>query len=359
MQIGIIGLLFSGKSTLFSTLLTHQVHTHKHKQDAERGILQVPDNRLDKLRTLFNKQKQVNATIEFVKLSELEKEGHGGSGLPAQFLANIKTVDMIVHIVRFFTNDMYPHPDGSIDPERDIRYINSEFILSDLAIIEGRIEKLEKLIQKTQDEKDKKELVVLKRCKAFLDEERPLRELDLTEDEEFLIRGYQFLTQKKLLYVLNIDEGQIKNTDEIINSMKKIVTPGCDLTALSAGIEKEISQLNSEDARAFLDDLQISEPAVDKLIRLSYNLLDVHSFFTIGDDECRAWTIKTGATAYKAAGVIHTDMEKGFIRAEVVSYSDLIQFGSLQACREKGVLRLEGKEYIVKDGEILYIRFNV
>ena len=361
MQIGIIGLLFSGKSTLFSTLLAHQVNPEKgkHKHETERGIVKVPDIRLDKLKDIFGKEKQVNATIEFVKLSEIEKESHRGSGLPAQFLANIKTVDMVLHIVRAFNNDMYPHPDGSIDPDRDINYINSEFLLSDLGIIENRIDKLEKLIQKTQDEHDKKELAVLKKCKAFLDEEHPLRELELSENEELLIRGYQFLTQKKVLYVINISEEQITQSDEMIAQTRKLVTPGCDLTVLSAEIEKEISQLEGEDAKAFLDDLQISEPAADKLIRLTYRLLDVHSFFTIGDTECRAWTIRKGANALKAAGVIHTDMEKGFIRAEVVSYNDLMELGSLQACREKGVLHLEGKEYVVKDGDILYIRFNI
>jgi GTP-binding protein YchF len=361
MQIGIIGLLYSGKSTLFSTLLAHQAHTSdsKYKMDAERGIIKVPDERLDRLTSLFNKEKKVNATIEFVKVTGIEKESHKGKGLPAQFLANIKTVDMILQVVRYFDNDSYPHPNGSIDPKRDITYINNEFLLSDLEIIENRIEKLEKTIMKTQDEKEKKEMEVLKKCKDYLEEERPLRELKLNEQEELLIRGYQFLTAKPVLYVINIAENEIQNTEKIVEQMKQVISPGCDLTTLSAEIEKEISELDTDDAGNFLNDLKISEPATHKLIRLSYQLLGVHSFFTIGDRECRAWTIKNGMNAQRAAGIIHTDMEKGFIRAEVVAYNDLMELGSLHACREKGVLRLEGKDYMVKDGDILNIRFNI
>ena len=361
MQIGIIGLLYSGKSTLFSTLLAHQAHISdsKYKMDAERGIIKVPDERLDKLTALFNKEKKVNATIEFVKVTGLEKESHAGKGLPAQFLANIKTVDMILHLVRSFDNDNYPHPNGSIDPKRDMDYINNEFLLSDLLIIENRIEKLEKTILKTQDEKEKKELEVLKKCKHYLDDERPLRELMLNEQEELLIRGYQFLSAKPVLFVINISENEIQNTDKITGQMKQYISTGCDLTTLSAEIEKEISELNPNDAMAFLNDLHISEPATTKLIRLSYQLLNVHSFFTIGAHECRAWTIKRGMNAHQAAGIIHSDMEKGFIRAEVVSYNELIALGSIHACKEKGILRLEGKEYVLKDGEILNIRFNI
>jgi GTP-binding protein YchF len=361
MQVGIIGLLYSGKSTLFSTLLAHQAHTadSKYKMDAERGIIKVPDERLDKLTDLFNKEKRVYATIEFVKVTGIDKESHKGKGLPAQFLANIKTVDIILHIVRSFNNEMYPHPEGSIDPKRDINYINNEFLLSDLAIVENRIEKLDKMIMKTQDEKEKKELEILKRCKDYLEKERPLRELKLEEYEELLLRGYQFLTAKPMLYIINISENEIQNSDKITGQLKHIIPPDCEITSLSAEIEKEISELDTNDAQVFLNDLKISEPATNKLIRLSYQLLDVHSFFTIGEHECRAWTLKKGTTAHRAAGIIHTDMEKGFIRAEVVSYNDLMELGSLQACREKGVLRLEGKEYIVKDGDILNIRFNV
>jgi len=361
MQIGIVGLPFSGKSTLFDTLLAHKSvdESKKYKAESERGMVKVPDERLDKLTKMFNPQKQINATIEYIKVPGIDKEGHRGTGLPAQFLTSVKYVDTILLMVRNFDNDMYPHPMDTIDPKRDINFLNTEFLLNDLSIVETRIEKLEKLVMKTQNEKDKRELKVLQKCREYLESEKPLRELDLDENDELSIRGFQFLTIKPLLYVININEGDIEKSDQIISEMKDILTPGTQVTALSAEIEKEISQLNEEDAQVFLEDMNITEPATRKLIRVSYELMGLQSFFTVGEDECRSWTIVNGTNAPKAAGVIHSDMEKGFIRAEVVSYTDLIQCGSLQACKDKGTMRLEGKEYIVKDGDIMNIRFNV
>jgi ribosome-binding ATPase YchF (GTP1/OBG family) len=219
--------------------------------------------------------------------------------------------------------------------------------------------KLEKLIMKSQTEKDKRELEILKKCQAILEEERPIRELDLSESEELIIKGFQFLSAKPVLFVLNIAESDIDNSDELIEQLKSCLGKNCSITALSAEIEKEISQLDSADAEAFLTDLHIEEPAMYKLIHRSYDLLGLISFFTGSEKECRAWTIRSGYTAQKAAGTIHTDMEKGFIRAEVVPYDVLLDLGSFQACREKGLLRLEGKEYIVQNGDVLAIRFNV
>jgi hypothetical protein len=361
MQIGIAGLPFSGKTTLFDTILVHKSadESRKHKTETERGMVKVPDERLDKLTEMFNPQKQVNATIEYIKVTGIEMEGHKGTGLPAQFLNNVKFVDTILLLVRNFENDMYPHPMESIDPLRDINYINSELLISDLGIVENRVGKLEKLVMKTQNERDKRELKVLQKCQTFLEEEKPLRELELDENEELLIRGFQFITIKPLLYVININEADLSKADQIVSDLKKVVTPGTKITALSAEIEKEISQLDEEDAQVFLEDLQITEPATEKLIRVSYELMGLQSFFTVGEDECRSWAIIKGTRAQKAAGQIHTDLEKGFIRAEVVSYDNLMQHGSMNACKEKGVLRLEGKEYIIKDGDILNIRFNV
>lgn len=361
MQIGIVGLPFSGKTTLFDTLLAHKKldESHKYKSESERGIVKVPDKRLDDLTKIFKPKKQINATIEYIKVTGIEKEGYKGSGLPAQFLSNVKFVDTILLVVRKFENDMYPHPMASVNPVRDINYINSEFLISDLAIIENRVEKLEKLVMKTQNEREKRELAVLKKCQQFLEQEKPLRELDLDEHEELLIRGFQFITLKPLLYVVNINESDIDKSDQVITDLQNIVTKGTKITALSAEIEKEISRLNEEDAQDFLKDLQISEPALIKLIRESYELMGLQSFFTVGEDECRSWPIKKGTNAQKAAGEIHSDLEKGFIRAEVVSYENLMQHGSMNACKEKGLLRLEGKDYIVKDGDILTIRFNV
>jgi GTP-binding protein YchF len=361
MQIGIVGLPFSGKSTLFETLLTHKSHDSagKYRSEAERGIVQVPDERLYKLTTMFNPQKEVPATIEYVKVPGLDKEGHQGTGLPNQFLSNTKTVDLILVMIRAFENDVYPHPMGSINPQRDINFINSEFLLNDLSIIENRIDKLEKLVMKTQNEKDKKELAVLKKCQAVLEEERPIRALDLSQTEQLVIKGFQFLSAKPILFVINIGEDDISKGNTLIGELGNFIDDQCALTILSAEIEKEISQLDDEDAKVFLADLNIAEPATEKLIKESYNLLGLISFFTVGEDECRAWTIQQNTNAQKAAGTIHTDMEKGFIRAEVVGYDTLISEGSLNSCKEKGLLRLEGKEYLVQNGDIISVRFNV
>jgi GTP-binding protein YchF len=359
MQIGIVGLPYSGKSTLFDTLLAQKPgeDSYKHKAEAERGIVKVPDDRLNKLTEIFNPKKQVNATIEYIKVPGIE--GQKGNALPSQFLSNVKYVDTILLIIRHFENDMYPHPLQSVDPERDISFINSEFLFHDLSIVENRIEKLEKLVMKTQNEKEKRELKILQKCHAHLDQEKPLRELEIDDNEELLIRGFQFITIKPILYVMNINESDIGKTDGIIKEFETIITPGTKLSALSAEIEKEISQLNKEDAKVFLEDLGISIPATQKMIGDSYELMGLQSFFTVGDDECRSWPIKNGTNAQKAAGEIHSDMEKGFIRAEVVTFDDLMQHGSLSACKDKGVMRLEGKDYIVRDGDIISIRFNV
>jgi GTP-binding protein YchF len=254
---------------------------------------------------------------------------------------------------------MAPHPFGRIDPAKDIEFINSEFWLSDLALVESRIDRMEKNAAKIKDPQNQKDLALMKRCKAQLDQEKPLRELELTPEEDRALRGYQFLTLKPLLYVINIAENKIPQAAEIEKRFSRFVTPHCALTSLSAEIEKEISELSPEDAAVFMADLGIKEPALHKLIRTSYELLGLISFFTAGEDECRSWTIRAGTNAQQAAGVIHSDLEKGFIRAETAHYDDLIKHGSLHACKEKGLLRLEGKEYIVKDGDILNIRFNV
>jgi len=361
MQIGIVGLPYSGKSTLFETLLARKTDeiAGKFRSEAEHGIIEVPDERLDKISETLETQKTVHTTIEYIKVSGLEKEGHKGTGLPGQFLANLKLVELILVMIRNFENEFYPHPMGDIDPKRDINYINSEFLLNDLSIVENRMGKLEKIIMKTQSERDKRELEVLKKCQGILEEERPIRELDLIESEEIVIRGFQFLSAKPVLFVLNIAESDIDRSDELIEQLKPCLGKKCSITALSAEIEKEISQLDTADAEAFLTDLHISEPATHKLIHRSYDLLGLISFFTGSEKECRAWTIRSGYTAQKAAGTIHTDMEKGFIRAEVVPYDVLLDLGSFQACKEKGLLRLEGKEYIVKNGDVLAIRFNV
>ena len=359
MEIGIIGLPYSGKSTIFSTLLKHREAVDS-KHSAERGIVKIPDKRLDRLTELFQPKKKVHATIEYVKVPGLESGDKQGQGLPSKFLNNLKNVNALLIMVRDFENEYYPHPLNRIDPAADIRFINEEFLLSDLVLVESRYEKLSKLVMKTQDEKDKRELALFSRLKEQLEKERPLREISFDENEELILRGYQFITAKPVLYVINISEEQIGQASEIESALQDFVTPNCALTSLSAEIEKEISELNEQDAAEFMEDLGISEPALHKLIRTSHDLLGLISFFTVGEDECRSWTIPKNTSAQKAAGVIHSDLEKGFIRAETVHYDTLIELnGSLSACKEKGLLRLEGKEYIVQDGDILNIRFNV
>ena len=359
MEIGIIGLPYSGKTTIFSTLLKHKSSASgSGKQSAERGVVKVPDNRLDKLTAMFNPKKQVNATIDYVKVSGLES-GDSTQGLPAQFLTNLKNVDALLVIIRDFENEFYPHTLDRIDPKADINFISSEFLLSDLLIIENRYERLQKLILKTQDEKDKKEFALMTRLKDQLEKELPLRELDFSEHEQVILKGYQFLSAKPILYVINISEDRIAQAVEIENSFSEFTNTGCAVTTMSAEIEKEISDLSEEDAAVFMEDLGIAEPALHKLIRKSYELMGLVSFFTVGEDECRSWPIHRDTIAQKAAGVIHSDLEKGFIRAETVHYTELLEQGSLGACKEKGLLRLEGKEYKVKDGDILNIRFNV
>lgn len=360
MEIGIIGLPYSGKTTIFSTILKHKTaEVAAGRQSSERGVVKVPDERLDKLTAMFNPKKKVNAAIEYIKVAGFEQIDGQARGLPAPFLANLKNTDALMIVVRCFENDIYPHPFGRINPKADVEFIQSEFLLSDLVVVEGRCEKLEKQIQKTQNEKDKREMTLMTRLKEQLEQEKPLRELNFGEQDLMILRGYQFITLKPVLYVINIAEDQISQSAAMEQEFTALLTPRCSLVVLSAEIEKEISELSDEDAQVFMQDLGIQEPALHKLIRASYELLGLISFFTVGEDECRSWTIRRGAHAQKAAGVIHSDLEKGFIRAEVVHYDDLMKLGSMTACKDKGLLRLEGKEYPVKDGDILNIRFNI
>jgi len=360
MEIGIVGLQYSGKSTIFSTLLRHKTSdTAGGRESAERGIVKVPDDRLDKLTDLIKPKKQTNAVIEFVKVAGLDQESNKEQGLPSQFLTNLKNVDALMVVIRNFESEYYPHPLGRVNPQADIEFINSEFLLSDLMLVEARVERLQKMIPKTQDEQDKRVLALMLRLKDQLDTEKPLRDMDFTEDEISLLKGYQFLTAKPVLYVVNIHEDRISQSEDMLEDLSGFITKNCGITALSAEIEKEIADLDDEDKQAFMEDLGIKEPAMHKLIRKSYELLGLISFFTVGEKECRAWTVRNGATAQQAAGVIHSDLEKGFIRAETVHYDDLLEYGSLAKCKEKGILRLEGKDYTVKDGDVLTIRFNI
>ncbi len=362
MEIGIIGLPYSGKTTLFQTLTgleAGQAHS-SGKVEVHRGIVKVPDERLDRLTQIFNPRKQVNATIEYIEVGGLEKDAAHGKGFDQQFLTVLKNTDALCLIVQAFEDPVYTHPEGSINALRDVRIVESEFILSDLSIVENRISRLEKQLMRARNEEDQKELELMKRCLDVLENEQPLRELDFTDEERTKLRGYQFLSAKPVIIVVNYGEGDIKKAKDILAPLSEYENkPSMAVTGMSAKVEMEISQLEEDDRQLFMGELGIEEPALNKLIRKSYDLLGLISFFTVGEDECRAWTIKAGSHAQKAAGAIHTDLERGFIRAEVVNYKDFMQLESLVKCKEKGILRLEGKDYTVHDGDIMNIRFNI
>lgn len=359
MQVGIIGLPFSGKSTLFTTLLSQKSASgeFRSKHQAEKGVIKIQDNRLDKLTAMFNPKSKVNATVEYIKVPGFDSNSE--SGMSAQFLANVKTVDEILLVVRAFENELYPHPLNRVDPKADIQYVTSELLLSDLVIIENRLEKLEKQIKKIKDENDIKEKNLLEKCKIILERNQSLRDASFSKEEVKLLRGFQFLTAKPMLIVLNIEEKDLKNAESYVQQYEYPDSGNVSVVPLCLKVEQEISELDPEDREMFMAELGIQESALFRLVHRSYEQLGLMIFFTVGEDECRSWTIRKGTNAQKAAGAIHSDLERGFIRAEVVSYADLVQHGSLPACRAKGLVRLEGKDYIVQDGDIMEIRFNV
>ena len=361
MQIGIVGLPFSGKSTLFQTITrTHIDPSLLARPDAHHAVIKVPDTRLDTLSTLFSPKKTVHATIEFVDVAGLKKGESGSTQFTTNFLSNVKTNDALVQVVRVFADDAVPHPDGTIDLVRDIAAFETEFILSDLAVVETRIERIKKQVHKAGDEQGKKEIPLLERCHKVLDGGKPLRETTFSREEMQVLRGYQLLSVKPMLIALNLDESQRSTAGELLRRAAE-GKEGANTGVLSffGKIEMELSELGEEDARAFMEEYGIRESALDTLIRQAYALLGLQSFFTVGEDECRAWTVRRGATAQEAAGVIHSDFITSFIRAEVVGYDDfLAQKGSFARVKESGRWRLEGKEYTVRDGDIMTIRHS-
>ncbi len=361
MQIGIVGLPFSGKSTLFQTITkTHLDPSALTKVEAHHAMVKVPDARLDKLSALFSPKSTVHAAIEFVDVVGLKKGESGSTQFTTNFLSNVKTNDTLVQVVRLFASDIVPHPDGSIDALRDIASFETEFIISDLSIIETRVDRIKKQLQKIHDELSKKELPLLERCREFLESEKPLRETDFTKEEAHLLKTYQLLTIKPMLIALNFDESQRSTADDMVKFVsEKIPRKHTKVVSFFGKIEMEMSELHEDEARVFMDEYGIRESALVTLIREAYALLGLQSFFTVGEDECRAWTIRKGMTAQEAAGVIHTDFVNKFIRSEVVHYDDFILHGgSFAKAKEAGHWRLEGKEYIVKDGDIMSIRHS-
>jgi ribosome-binding ATPase len=360
MQIGIVGLPYSGKSTLFQTLTkTHHDPSVLARGETLQGVVKVPDKRLDELTAMFNPKKKVNAVIEFVDVAGLQKGESGSTQFTSNFLSRVKTNDALIQVVRLFENELVPHPEGSINMMRDINSFETEFIISDLALLETRIDKIKKQILKTQDELLKRELPLLEKCYEALQEEKSLRSLPLNRDELKLLKTYQLLSVKPMLIALNLDESQGKDVEKYMEKLKENkLDKNTKVIYFFGKIEQEMSQLSEEDTAMFMEEYGIKDSALDTLIREAYDLLGLQSFFTVGEDECRAWTIRKGMTAQDAAGEIHTDFYNKFIRAEVVHYDDYIKTGSFAKAKETGVWRLEGKEYIVKDGDIISIRHS-
>jgi GTP-binding protein YchF len=361
MQIGIVGLPFSGKSTLFQTITkTHLDPSALTKVETHHAIVKIPDARLDKCVVIFAPKNTVHATIEFVDVVGLKKGESGSTQFTTNFLSNVKTNDALVQVVRLFANETVPHPDGSINALRDIDSFETEFILSDLALVETRIDRIKKQLMKMQDELAKRELPVLEKCKQILDDEKPLREIEFLKDELHLLKTYQMLSIKPMLIALNFDESQRVEVEKHVKLIsEKKSGKNTKVVSFFGKIEMEVSELPDDEAKVFMEEYGIKESALNTLIREAYALLGLHSFFTVGEDECRAWTIKNGMTAQEAAGVIHSDFFAKFIRAEVVHYEHFITAGgSFAKTRESGQWRLEGKEYIVKDGDIISIRHS-
>jgi GTP-binding protein YchF len=366
--VGIVGFPQVGKTTIFDLLTGgHTVLSPGGKGEAHVGVARVPDARLEHLAQIFRPEKVTPATVEYVDLPGLAPgEGSAASTQKARdlstYLKNLKSVDALLHVVRAFEDAAIAHVEGSIDPARDIAHFELEMIFSDLAIVEKRLERLERDTKKMKSAELEAEQSVLLRFKDALEREQPLRSLELTQDEQRRVKGFTFLSAKPVLLVLNLgdsDAGKIPHAAREFHLEEQASMSSVALTAVCGKIEAEIASLSDEDARAFMEDLGLSESGLARIIEESYALLGLISFYTAGDPEVRAWTIPRHTSSQKAAGVIHTDFEKGFIKAEVVSFEDMIEFGSFQAAKSKGVLRLEGKDYVVREGDVILFRFNV
>ena len=365
MKLGIVGLPNVGKSTLFNSLTKAGAESANYPFctiDPNVGVVTVPDERLKLLGDFYHSKKVTPAVIEFVDIAGLVKGASKGEGLGNQFLANIREVDAIVHVVRCFEDPNVIHVDGSIDPIRDIETINLELVFSDLEILERRIAKVTKTAR--MDKEAAKELDFLQKIKAHLEDGKLAITMELeTEDEEAWMGTYNLLTWKPVIYAENVAEDELADDGASNPHVKAVkdyaVQQNSEVFVICAGIEEEISELDDDERKMFLEDLGLTESGLEKLVRASYRLLGLMSFLTSGEDETRAWTIKIGTKAPQAAGKIHTDFERGFIKAEVVNYQDLLDCGSYAGAREKGLVRMEGKEYVVQDGDVILFRFNV
>ncbi len=365
MKLGIVGLPNVGKSTLFNSLTKAGAESANYPFctiDPNIGIVAVPDERLKLLGDMYQSKKVTPAVIEFVDIAGLVKGASKGEGLGNQFLSNIREVDAIVHVVRCFEDTNVIHVDGSIDPLRDIETINLELIFSDLEVLERRLSKVSKAAR--MDKTCAKELALLERIKEHLESGKPAKTLEADDEDELaLLKEYNLLTYKPVIYAANVAEEDLADdgaSNEKVAQVREFAgQEDSEVFVICAQIEQEISELDEDEKAMFLEELGLSESGLEKLIRASYHILGLMSFLTAGEDETRAWTIKIGTKAPQAAGKIHSDFERGFIKAEVVNYRDLLEQGSLPAAREKGLVGIEGKDYVVKDGDVILFRFNV
>ena len=365
MKLGIVGLPNVGKSTLFNAITRAGAQAANYPFctiEPNTGIVPVPDQRLDVLAKMYNPKKLTPATVEFVDIAGLVKGASQGEGLGNKFLSHIREVDAIVHVVRCFEDENIIHVDGSIDPSRDIEVIELELIFADLETVTRRVDKAQKLV-KSGDKKYAVEVELGKKLLTHLEAGRPARTLKLAEGESDILTGWFLLTDKPIIYAANISENDVGKPDSDLPYVRQVESIAkaqkAEVFTISAQIEEEISAMQPEEKLEFLQELGLGESGLDRLIHACYSLLGLISFLTSGSDECRAWTITQGTKAPQAAGKIHTDFERGFIRAEVVSYDQLVALGSMTACKEAGQVRSEGKEYVMKDGDIVLFRFNV
>ena len=363
LQCGIIGIANTGKTTIFNCMSNTKAEVTEFAFGSRKtniGIVQVPDPRLFELEKFQSTEKIVPATVEILDIPGLAKGSSQGEGVGNQFLADIRNCDALIHVIRCFDDDNLPHIEGSVDPVRDKEIIDFELQIKDMESVEKKMEKLKKQA-KTGDKEAKAGLQVLEKIKAHLEDFKPVRSLALAEEEEKVIHDLFLLSSKPVLYVCNVDEDSALTGNAYVEKVREAIREeDSELIIIAGAMEAEIAELEDpEDRKAFLEDLGLREPGVDKLIRAAYNLLDLQTFFTVGPKEIKAWTIRKGMTAPEAAGVIHSDLERGFIRAEVMKYRDFITLGSEHACKEAGKFHIEGKNYVVDDGDILHIRFNI